>query len=77
MDRARRRAGKIRIRLGGRSDLPEFNPSKPKGMWHSTYERLCTKAIAADVEAEQAFEFMAARLIARLERRTGERNLWP
>ena len=74
MDRARRRAGKIRIKLGGRSDMPEFNPPKPKGMWHSTYNRLCNKAMAADEEAEEAFEFMAVRLMARLSRRTDERR---
>ena len=32
-------------------------------MWHSTYEHLCDEAIAADEEAEDAFEFMAARLM--------------
>ena len=39
MDRARRRATRIRIKLGGRADMPEFIPPRPKGMWHSTYGR--------------------------------------
>ena len=53
MDRARRKAAKIRIRLGGRSYLPEFIPPRPKSMWHSTYERLCNKSIAAHEEADE------------------------
>ena len=76
MDRARRRAAKIRIRLGGRADM-EFIPSRPKGMWHSTYERLREKAIDADIAADEAFEVLAAGLMARLQRRTGERRFWP
>ena len=77
MDRARRRAAKIRIRLGGRGDMPEFIPPRPKGMWHSTYERLREKAIDADIAADEAFEVLAAGLMARLQRRTGERRFWP
>jgi len=76
MDRARRRAGKIRIRLGGRSDMPEVIPPKPKGMWHSTYERLSEKAIDAEMAADAAFEQRAAVIIERLFRRTGDRISW-
>ena len=76
MDRARRRAGKIRIRLGGRSDMPEFIPPKPKGMWHSTYERLSEKASDAEMAADAAFEQRAAIIVERLFRCTGERISW-
>ena len=76
MDRARRRAGKIRIKLGGRADMPEFIPPKPKGLWHSTYERLSEKAIDAEMAADAAFEQRAAVIIERLFRRTGERISW-
>ena len=76
MDRARRRVGKIRIRLGGRSDMPEFTPPRPKGMWHSTYERLSEKASDAEMVADAAFEQRAVIIVERLYRQTGERISW-
>ena len=76
MDRARRRATRIRMRLGGMSDLPEFIPPRPRGMWHSTCDRLRDKAIAAEVAADEAFEQRAAAHCERVFRRTGERISW-
>jgi hypothetical protein len=76
MDRARRQATRIRVRLGGGADMPEFLPPRPKGMWHSTYERLRERAIAAEMAADEAFEQRAAAIMERVFRRTGERISW-
>ena len=42
--RLMRRERKIRLRLGGSSDLAGAYPSKPKGMHWKTYTRLCEMA---------------------------------
>ena len=65
LDRAIRRTGKIRRRLGGETGLAAPFPPKPKGMWWRTYERLREKAVAADNVANCAFEVQAERLLAR------------
>lgn len=47
-DRAIRRARKAKHRLGGDSSLTRPLPPRPKGMWQSSYDQLCRKAIAAE-----------------------------
>ena len=64
------------MKLGGRADLPEFIPPRPKGMWHSTYERLRDKSVVAEEEAEELFEARAAVIVERLFQKTGERSFW-
>jgi hypothetical protein len=76
LDRAIRRASKIRQRLGGDSgDVAPF-PQKPKGMWQRTYERLREDAIEAETVANQAFTAQAERLVAGLNRRQRRRGFW-
>jgi hypothetical protein len=52
VDRAMRRAQKIKMRLGGSGDPFELFPLKPRRMHWRTYERLREQARAADDDAE-------------------------
>jgi hypothetical protein len=42
-------------------------PPKPKGMWWSTYERLCGRAYEAETLANEAFVRHVERLLARID----------
>jgi hypothetical protein len=45
-----RRAQKIRVRLGGSTNMMEPFPKRPKGMHHDTYMRLCSEHHEAEIE---------------------------
>lgn len=55
LDRALRRANRIRVRLGGEPGTASLFPRKPRGMWSRTYDRLSAEALAAEELAEEAF----------------------
>jgi hypothetical protein len=59
-DRAFRRIGKIKARLGGDPDYEAPFPPKPGDMWRRTYERRCHEYIEAEKRAEAAFDMQAA-----------------
>jgi hypothetical protein len=69
--RARRRADKLRARLGWQQRRALALPIvvKPKGMWRRTFERLRGNAIAAESVATAAQVVHWARLLGRFERR--------
>lgn len=75
-DRAVRRAGKIRMRLGGEPYHTEPFPKRPKGMWQRTYRRLQERTLQAEMLAEEAFELAVARLLARDPKSKPKTGFW-
>jgi hypothetical protein len=62
LDRMLRRANTIRKRLGGEVGMASSLPSRPRGMWRRTYERLCEQTAKFEMHADNAFAFRAAKL---------------
>ena len=79
MDRAVRRARKIRVRLGGAPARAPLFPERPKGMWWRTYERLLATALVSEEAADAEFLRHGQRFLARLDgaRRRGWQSLIP
>ena len=75
-DRAVRRAGKIRIRLGGKPYHTEPFPERPKHMWRRTYSHLKQRTLQAERSADEAFELAVARLLARPPKSKRKPRFW-
>ncbi len=75
-DRTRRRANKIRQHLGGDPGMASRFPTKPKGMWWRTYERLRKRAVEAEIRAGKSFAREAERLLAQIDNPKRNRRFW-
>ena len=68
LDRAIRRANKIREQLGGeRGGVSAPIPPRPKGMWYRTYERSCAELHAAQIAGNIAFLRFSKSLMAQIK----------
>ncbi len=65
MDRAVRKANKVRMRLGGEPGMADSFPDKPKGMHWRTYGRLVQEVADAEAVADEHWTLDAERLLAR------------
>jgi hypothetical protein len=64
MQRALRRASKLRQRLGIDVGIAERFPDKPKGMWARTYRCLLDEILQAEILANETQAHMIKRLLA-------------
>ena len=76
LDRALRRANRIRQRLGGDPGMASPFPKRPKGMWCRTYERLHRQTFEIEMRAEEAMDLHMVKLAARIETANGKRSFW-
>lgn len=65
LDRAIRKADKLKVRLGGQPGLVSDIPWKPKGMRWRTYWRLHEQAIDAENLAQKYFLLSAEKILGR------------
>ncbi|WP_425418446.1 hypothetical protein [Oricola indica] len=63
LDRLRRKAEKIRTKLGGVADLEEPYPEKPKGMHWQTYNKLRERGERLEAQWDAGLAYMMARLV--------------
>ncbi len=73
-ERARRRAAKLRARLGAEPGEAWGRPDKPRAMQWRTYSRLVRRLEAADGSAEAGLAARTEALVARFDRRQGPRD---
>jgi hypothetical protein len=72
--RALRRADKVWQRLGAEAGMDVSFPPKPRGMWRRTYGKLCERACAAEMRADEAFALQGERLMEWFDARKGSRS---
>ncbi len=65
IDRALRKANKVRMRLGGEPGVASSFPDKPKGMHWRTYGRLVQEVADAEAVADEHLALVLERLLAR------------
>jgi hypothetical protein len=76
LDRALRRANTIKQRLGGEPGLAYPFPSRPRGMWRRTYDRLHEETFEIEMRAEEAMDLLTEKVAARIDRSTKNRSFW-
>jgi hypothetical protein len=76
LDRILRRANKIRQRLGGDPGMASSFPTRPKGIWRRTYERLHRRTFGIEMCAEEAMGRYIGKLKARVDAASRKRSFW-